>query len=73
MLDSVQVRPVCIFTICKFTRIRIMYLDMILLDHTLVFYTYIIKNLYPNPNEVFDTIIEDEKIEQRQSQLQKNI
>jgi len=28
-------------------------------------YTYIIKNLYPNPNEVFDTIIEDEKIEQR--------
>ena len=28
-------------------------------------YTYIIKNLYSNPNEVFDTIIEDEKIEKR--------
>ena len=28
-------------------------------------YTYIIKNLYANPNDVFDTIIEDEKIEKR--------
>ena len=28
-------------------------------------YTYIIKNLYSDPNEVFDTIIEDKKIEQR--------
>jgi len=28
-------------------------------------YTYIIKNLYPNPSDVFDTIIEDEKIERR--------
>ena len=28
-------------------------------------YTYIIKNLYANPNEVFDTIIEDEKIAKR--------
>ena len=28
-------------------------------------YTYIIKNLYSNPNEVFDTIIKDEKIEKR--------
>ena len=28
-------------------------------------YTYIIKNLYSNPNEVFDTIIEDEKIAKR--------
>ena len=28
-------------------------------------YTYIIKNLYANPNQVFDTIIEDEKIEKR--------
>ena len=28
-------------------------------------YTYIIKNLYSNPSEVFDTIIEDEKIEKR--------
>ena len=28
-------------------------------------YTYIIKNLYPNPSDVFDTIIKDEKIERR--------
>jgi len=28
-------------------------------------YTYIIKNLYPNPADVFDTIIQDEKIEKR--------
>ena len=28
-------------------------------------YTYIIKNLYSNPSDVFDTIIEDEKIERR--------
>ena len=28
-------------------------------------YTYIIKNLYSNPSEVFDTIISDEKIEKR--------
>ena len=28
-------------------------------------YTYIIKNLYSQPSDVFDTIIEDEKIEKR--------
>jgi len=28
-------------------------------------YTYIIKNVYPDPSEVFDTIIEDEKIVER--------
>ena len=28
-------------------------------------YTYIIKNLYSNPSEVFDTILTDEKIEKR--------
>jgi ribonucleoside-diphosphate reductase beta chain len=28
-------------------------------------YTYIIKNLYSNPSDVFDTIIKDEKIEKR--------
>ena len=27
----------------------------------------IIKNLYSNPNEVFDTIIEDEKIDKKAS------
>ena len=34
-------------------------------------YTYIIKNLYSNPNEVFDTIIEDEKIEKRSQSVTK--
>ena len=34
-------------------------------------YTYIIKNLYASPNEVFDTIIKDEKIEKEVNQLQK--
>ena len=28
-------------------------------------YTYIIKNLYSQPSDVFDTIIEDKKIEER--------
>ena len=28
-------------------------------------YTYIMKNLYPNPAEIFDTIIKDERIEKR--------
>ena len=28
-------------------------------------YTYIIKNLYPNPSTIFDTILTDEKIEKR--------
>ena len=34
-------------------------------------YTYIIKNLYSNPNEIFDTIIEDEKIEKRSKSVTK--
>jgi ribonucleotide reductase beta subunit family protein with ferritin-like domain len=34
-------------------------------------YTYIIKNLYSNPNEVFDTIITDEKIEARSASVTK--
>ena len=32
-------------------------------------YTYIIKNVYSNPSEVFDTIIEDEKILERASSV----
>jgi ribonucleoside-diphosphate reductase beta chain len=32
-------------------------------------YTYIIKNLYPNPNEVFDKILLDEKIMKRASSV----
>ena len=31
-------------------------------------YTYIIKNLYSQPSDVFDTIIKDEKIEKRANQ-----
>ena len=34
-------------------------------------YTYIIKNLYSNPSEVFDTIIEDKKIEERAANVTK--
>ena len=34
-------------------------------------YTYIIKNLYSNPNEVFDTIVTDEKIEKRSKSVTK--
>ena len=38
--------------------------------HSKVLHIYY-KNLYPNPNEVFDTIIEDEKIEQRAKSVTK--
>ena len=34
-------------------------------------YTYIMKNLYPNPSEIFDTIITDEKIEKRAASVTK--
>jgi ribonucleoside-diphosphate reductase beta chain len=34
-------------------------------------YTYIIKNLYANPNEVFDTILTDDKIEKRAESVTK--
>tara|TARA_B110000285_G_C15135679_1_gene626704 strand:+ start:538 stop:1641 length:1104 start_codon:yes stop_codon:yes gene_type:complete len=34
-------------------------------------YTYIIKNLYHNPSEVFDMILEDEKIEKRAASVTK--
>ena len=32
-------------------------------------YTYIIKNVYPNPAEVFDTILDDENILSRGSEV----
>ena len=35
-------------------------------------YTYIIKNVYPDPSEVFDTILEDEKILDRASSVTKS-
>ena len=34
-------------------------------------YTYIIKNVYPNPSEVFDTILDDQKILARASSVTK--
>lgn len=34
-------------------------------------YTYIIKNIYPNPGEVFDSFMEDEEILQRASSVTK--
>src|SRR5210317_855628 len=34
-------------------------------------YTYIIKNLYSNPNEVFDTILADDRIEKRAESVTK--
>jgi ribonucleotide reductase beta subunit family protein with ferritin-like domain len=34
-------------------------------------YTYIIKNLYSNPSEVFDTVLQDEKIEKRANSVTK--
>ncbi len=34
-------------------------------------YTYIIKNLYSDPSDVFDTIIEDEKIKNRAASVTK--
>ena len=35
-------------------------------------YTYIIKNLYSDPSDVFDTIIEDQKIEKRSKSVTEN-
>ena len=35
-------------------------------------YTYIIKNLYSNPGEVFDTIIDDKNIEVRSESITKH-
>ena len=56
----------CFLTICISTRIRRLYYNLGLYEtiHSRS-YTYIIKNLYSNPSEVFDTIISDEKIERR--------
>ena len=57
---------VCIFTICSLPEIEgcIVTWDFIETIHSRS-YTYIIKNLYSQPSDVFDTIIGDEKIERR--------
>ena len=61
-----------IFTICSLPELEgcIVTWDFIETIHSRS-YTYIIKNLYSQPSDVFDTIIEDEKIKKEQSQLQK--
>src|SRR6056300_1433074 len=68
MLDSVQGRGPCL-AFLPFVSIPelegcIVTWDFIETIHS-ISYTYIIKNLYSNPNEIFDTIIEDEKIDKR--------
>ena len=35
-------------------------------------YTYIIKNVYPDPTEVFDTIIKDDRILERANECYKS-
>jgi len=68
MLDSVQGRGPCLafLPFCSLPELEgcIVTWDFIETIHSRS-YTYIIKNLYANPSEVFDTIIEDEKIERR--------
>ena len=70
MLDSVQGRESCpiLFTFFCFTTRTlegcIVTWDFMETIHSRS-YTYIIKNLYSDPSDVFDTIIKDEKIEKR--------
>jgi len=68
MLDSVQGRGPCLafLPFCSLPELEgcIVTWDFIETIHSRS-YTYIIKNLYSNPSEIFDTIIQDEKIEKR--------
>jgi len=68
MLDSVQGRGPCLafLPFCSLPELEgcIVTWDFIETIHSRS-YTYIIKNLYSNPSDVFDTIIKDEKIEKR--------
>ena len=61
-----------IFTFCSFTELEgaIITWDFMETIHSRS-YTYIIKNLYSQPSDVFDTIIEDEKIEKRSKSVTK--
>ena len=74
MLDSVQGRGPCLaflpFVSLPEIEGCIVTWDFIETIHSRS-YTYIIKNLYSNPNEVFDTIIKDEKIEKRSESVTK--
>ena len=68
MLDSVQGRGPCLafLPFCSLPELEgcIVTWDFMETIHSRS-YTYIIKNLYSNPSDVFDTIIKDEKIEKR--------
>ena len=74
MLDSVQGRGPCL-AFLPFVSIPelegcIVTWDFMETIHSRS-YTYIMKNLYPNPSEIFDTIITDEKIEKRAASVTK--
>ena len=74
MLDSVQGRGPCLAFLPFVSNPElegcIVTWDFIETIHSRS-YTYIIKNLYSNPNEVFDTIILDDKIEKRSQSVTK--
>ena len=74
MLDSVQGRGPCLAFLPFVTNPElegcIVAWDFMETIHSRS-YTYIIKNLYSQPGEVFDTIIEDEKIEKRSKSVTK--
>jgi len=74
MLDSVQGRGPCLaflpFVSLPELEGCIVTWDFIETIHSRS-YTYIIKNLYSNPNEVFDTIMGDEKIQERSKSITK--
>ena len=74
MLDSVQGRGPCLafLPFCSLPELEgaIVAWDFMETIHSRS-YTYIIKNLYSQPSDVFDTIIEDEKIEKRSKSVTK--
>ena len=74
MLDSVQGRGPCLASLPFVTNPElegcIVTWDFIETIHSRS-YTHIIKNLYANPNEVFDTILEDDRIEKRAESVTK--
>src|SRR5210317_1547541 len=74
MLDSVQGRGPCLafLPFCSLPELEgaIVTWDFMETIHSRS-YTYIIKNLYSDPSEVFDTIIQDEKIEKRSKSVTK--
>jgi len=74
MLDSVQGRGPCLafLPFCSLPELEscIVTWDFMETIHSRS-YTYIIKNLYSNPAEVFDMILEDKKIEERAASVTK--